>query len=114
MEVNQRKIFRVLQLILQLKRKPAKSVKFLSGLLETTDRTVYRYLELLEELGYQLRRDSFNRYYIEQAGHPLELTFSSEEAGYLHDLMSQSKADGPLHRRTMAKVAVLMAPPLDE
>ena len=114
MEVNQPKIFRVLQLILQLKRKPAKSVKFLSGLLETTDRTVYRYLELLEELGYPLRRDSFNRYYIEESGHPLELTFSSDEASYLHDVLSQVKSDGPLHRRTMAKVAIMLAPPLEE
>ena len=46
---NQNKILRVLQLISLLKKEPAKSIRFLSGILESTDRTVYRYLDLIKE-----------------------------------------------------------------
>jgi hypothetical protein len=44
---NQHKILRVLQLISLLKAKPAKSLTYLSGVLGSTELTVYRYLELL-------------------------------------------------------------------
>ena len=61
---NQNKILRVLQLISLLKKEPAKSIRFLSGILESTDRTVYRYLDLIKELGFELQRDQNNRFYI--------------------------------------------------
>ena len=62
--LNQHKILRVLQLISLLKKEPSKSIKFLAGIVESTDRTVYRYLDLIKELGFDLQRDSFNRYFI--------------------------------------------------
>jgi predicted DNA-binding transcriptional regulator YafY len=58
---NQNKILRVLQLISLLKKEPSKSIRFLSGILESTDRTVYRYLDLIKELGFELQRDQNNR-----------------------------------------------------
>ena len=61
---NQNKILRVLQLISLLKKEPAKSIRFLSGILESTDRTVYRYLDLIKELGFELQRDQYNRFLI--------------------------------------------------
>ena len=62
--LNQHKILRVLQLISLLKKEPSKSIKFIAGILESTDRTVYRYLDLVKELGFDLQRDTHNRFYI--------------------------------------------------
>jgi predicted DNA-binding transcriptional regulator YafY len=42
--LNQHKILRVLQLITYLQEKPHKTVQQLSSFLDTTERTVYRYL----------------------------------------------------------------------
>ena len=61
---NQNKILRVLQLITQLKKQPAKSIRFLAGILESTDRTVYRYLDLVKELGFELHKDYNNKFQI--------------------------------------------------
>jgi proteasome accessory factor C len=55
---NQNKILRVFQLIFLLKKEPAKSLRFLSGILESTDRTVYRYLDLVKELGFELKKEN--------------------------------------------------------
>ena len=61
---NQNKILRVLQLISLLKKEPAKSIRFLSGILESTERTVYRYLDLVKELGFELQKDQNNNFLI--------------------------------------------------
>lgn len=61
---NQHKILRVLQLITLLKKEPAKSIRFLAGVLESTDRTVYRYLDLVKELGFELHKDHNNKFQI--------------------------------------------------
>ena len=61
---NQHKILRVLQLITLLKKEPAKSIRFLSRILDSTDRTVYRYLDLVKELGFELQKDQNNKFKI--------------------------------------------------
>ena len=65
--LNQHKILRVLQLITLLKAKPAKSIPYLTEILKSSGRTVYRYLDLLEELGFEIRRDKESRVFIEVA-----------------------------------------------
>ena len=61
--LNQHKILRVLQLIALLKKSPAKSIKNLASILSNTDRTIYRYLDLIKELGFDLQRDAYNKYF---------------------------------------------------
>ena len=53
--LNQHKILRVLKLISYLEQSPSKSVGHLAEILESTDRTVYRYFDLLRECGFDLR-----------------------------------------------------------
>ena len=62
--LNQHKILRVLQLIALLKKSPAKSIKNLASILSNTDRTIYRYLDLIKDLGFDLQRDAYNKYFI--------------------------------------------------
>lgn len=104
MEVNQRKILRVLQLISHLKQRPSKSIKYLSGLLETTDRTVYRYFDLLSEIGFELKRDNFNRYYLDDGGHPLDLLFKPEELEYIRTVLIALPVDDPTRDSILAKI----------
>jgi predicted DNA-binding transcriptional regulator YafY len=84
---NQHKILRVLQLIALLKAKPAKSLRNLGEVLESSERTVYRYLDLLEAVGFQISRDTSNRVFIDDGGQKNDgLFFTTEEARFLHDL----------------------------
>jgi len=85
---NQHKILRVLQLITLLKARPAKSIRQLSEILTSSERTVYRYLDLLEELGFRVQRDSGFRVFIETVEADLhELVFTGDEAQFLHELL---------------------------
>jgi hypothetical protein len=50
---NQNRIYRLFQLINFLKARPAKSIRSIEAFLETSERTAYRYLDLLKDLGFQ-------------------------------------------------------------
>ncbi|MCF8444452.1 MAG: HTH domain-containing protein, partial [Crocinitomicaceae bacterium] len=62
--LNQHKILRVLQLISYLEQSPSKTILHLAELLDSTERTVYRYFDLIRECGFDLKRDGHNRYFI--------------------------------------------------
>jgi predicted DNA-binding transcriptional regulator YafY len=59
---NQNKLFRVLKLLVLLKAKPPKSLRHLAQMLETTTRTVYRYIDLLNDSGFVVEKDIFGKY----------------------------------------------------
>lgn len=63
--MNQHKIFRVLLLIQELTKHP-KSVRYLCDYLQTSERSVYRYLRLFEELGYEVIKVRAGYYKINQ------------------------------------------------
>lgn len=62
--VAQQKMLRIFRLIRLLNRQPGQTVPHLARLLEITPRSVYRYLDLLEELGYAVDRDLEGRFFI--------------------------------------------------
>jgi predicted DNA-binding transcriptional regulator YafY len=84
---NQNKILRVFQLINLLKSHPPKSICHLADVLESTERTLYRYFNLLEELGFELKRDELNRVFISTDKPGEELTFTREEIVFLKKLL---------------------------
>ena len=63
--MNQHKIYRVLRLLQMLQEKP-RTVMGMSRYLGTSERTVYRYLQLFIQLKYTVKRDIFYKYYIEK------------------------------------------------
>jgi proteasome accessory factor C len=101
---NQNKILRVLQLISLLKKEPAKSIRFLSGILESTDRTVYRYLDLIKELGFELQRDHNNRFYIINNLEEELYSFSNEEVVLLKELLLSVGKDSKLKDSILKKI----------
>lgn len=101
---NQNKILRVLQLITLLKKEPAKSIRFLAGILESTDRTVYRYLDLVKELGFELHKDNNNKFQILGNDEYQPITFSNEEVSLLRDLVLSTGKDNKLKDSLLQKI----------
>ncbi len=101
---NQNKILRVLQLISLLKKEPAKSIRFLSGILESTDRTVYRYLDLVKELGFELQKDQNNKFLIIGNDDYETVSFSNEEATLLRDLVLSTGKESKLRDSLLQKI----------
>ncbi len=101
---NQNKILRVLQLITLLKKQPAKSIRFLAGILESTDRTVYRYLDLVKELGFELQKDRNNKFQIIGEDDYPSISFSKEEVSLLRDLVLSTGKDNKLKDSLLQKI----------
>jgi proteasome accessory factor C len=101
--LNQRKILRVLQFISYLEQSPSKSVTQLGNLLDTTDRTVYRYLDLVKECGFDVQRDKINRFFIVNDRNN-GVRFTPEEADYLKQLVLTSGKKSKLKDAVLSKI----------
>lgn len=96
-QIEQQKILRVFKLINLLQSNIGKPVHRLAEILETDERTIYRYFRLLEALGFEVIKE-FSKYKIKQPpGQDTALnysTFSQEESNWLKSLIeSQGKAN---------------------
>lgn len=90
-QIEQQKILRVFKLINLLQVNLGKPVHRLAELLETDERTIYRYFNLLEALGFVVIKE-FNKYKIQERPEYLPNTgsygnFSSEENQWLKGLI---------------------------
>jgi proteasome accessory factor C len=99
---NQNRILRVFKLITLLKTFPAKSIKRLAVSLEISERSCYRYLDLLVELGFQVGKDQHNKYFLpaDQVADP----FTKEESQLIHEVLSVSVKQHPLLDSIKAKL----------
>jgi predicted DNA-binding transcriptional regulator YafY len=103
--LNQHKILRVLQFISFLEQEPSKTVSQLASLLDTTDRTVYRYLDLVKECGFDLQRDNINRFFIvNDRSHGVR--FTPEEADYLKQLVLTNGRKNKLKDAVLSKIYI--------
>jgi proteasome accessory factor C len=102
--LNQHKILRVLQLISLLKKEPAKSIRFMAGFIDSTERTVYRYLDLIKELGFELERDQNKRYYISGDRFDDSDSFTNEEVALLRELLLSSAKENKLKDAILKKI----------
>ncbi|WP_026953968.1 helix-turn-helix transcriptional regulator [Algoriphagus vanfongensis] len=94
-KVEQQKILRVFKLINLLQGTIGKPVHRLAELLETDERTIYRYFKLLEALGFEVIKE-FSKYKLkEPVGQDPAMhygAFSAEESQWLQSLIeSQGK-----------------------
>jgi len=103
--VAQAKILRVLRLIAILKSRP-RSIDELSKMLDTTSRTAYRYLELLEEVGFIIDKDWHNKYFIHTSEKEQSeaLNFSAEESTFLQNLIRGGSGNSPIKETLMKKL----------
>lgn len=103
--IAQAKLLRVLQLITQLKQSP-KSIKDLSELMDCSERTAYRYIELLQEVGFVVDQDFHNRYFIHTSEEEAEVQFSIEEANLLRQLIEGGANRHPLKDSLLKKLSL--------
>jgi predicted DNA-binding transcriptional regulator YafY len=120
---NQHRIYRVFQLINQLQAGPAKSSGSLAKMLGVTVRSVYRYLDLLEQLGFRVEKDAHGKFFLAASGiygpTPGGLTadgstpegaaeqpepFTPQESAYLAQLVLATGREHPLAEGVLLKV----------
>lgn len=101
---DQQKIYRVFRLIQLLSQPPYRTVKRLAELLEANPRTVYRYIQLLESLGYQIDKKEGDRYFLHIEFARTDKLIDTDEAGYLQDLLWQTPSSHPLRDRLLHKL----------
>jgi predicted DNA-binding transcriptional regulator YafY len=61
---NQHRLYRVFQLIKELQSGENKSSTSLAKTMRVTIRSVYRYLELLEEVGLKVEKDKYGKFFL--------------------------------------------------
>jgi predicted DNA-binding transcriptional regulator YafY len=101
---NQHKILRVFQLINLLKVKPGKSIRSLAKTLAIDNRTIYRYLDLLREIGFELEKDAYNRYFIPDESGATTFTLSPEELAVVKKLLLTAGKDHILKDSILKKL----------
>jgi predicted DNA-binding transcriptional regulator YafY len=87
-----------------LKAKPAKSVRSVMQFLDTSERTVYRYLDMLKDLGFKIERDSGNRIWITTNGNTDIVPFTDHEADYLEKLIKTAGKSTKIAESVLQKV----------
>jgi predicted DNA-binding transcriptional regulator YafY len=102
---NQNRILRVFKLITLLKTFPAKSIKRLATSLEISERSCYRYMDLLDELGFQVSKDENNKFSLE-ADQIVE-PFTKEESHLIQEVLSVSVKNNPLVSSIKSKLPSL-------
>ena len=61
---NQHRLYRVFEMIKELQSGEKKTAQSLSKKLRITVRSVYRYLELFEEVGLKVERDKYGKLFL--------------------------------------------------
>jgi DNA-binding IclR family transcriptional regulator len=61
--MNQNKIFRVIKLMELLKKQPVPMYSMVIYL-GISERSVYRYLKMYQELGYELKKNQYGKYFL--------------------------------------------------
>lgn len=104
--IHQHKILRVLQLIVALQSSPPKSKNHLCVLIDSGVRTLYRYFELLQEIGFKIEKDDNKRYFINTNNLIEVTTFTEEETNYLAAALMTHGSNPSMSKAILKKVAV--------
>jgi predicted DNA-binding transcriptional regulator YafY len=92
-----------MRLITLLKTTP-KTINHLSHTIGTTDRSIYRYIDLIKELGFDVQKNNTNRYFIAGEVPGTNLSFTPEEAAYLKQLILSTGKQTPLTDSILKKI----------
>lgn len=104
--LNQHKILRVFKLISLLKKAPAKSTRNIALMIDITERTVYRYIDLIKEIGFEVNKDKNNKYFIKHDDEGANEYFTIEEASLIKELLLTSAKNSVLKEGIIKKLFV--------
>lgn len=94
--IAQQKLLRVFTLIRLLKQRPGRTIAQLAQALDIGKRSVYRYLTLLEEVGYEHDIDEHQRYYLFEDETLRQPRFTEEESQMIRQAMAGFAPTHPL------------------
>lgn len=100
---NQNRIYRVFQLINFLRTKPSKTPRSLAGLLEISERSVYRYFDLIGQLGFEVKKSEAGRFYIE-ANEDERIPFTAQEVDYITKMVNSVGKNSTIGQSVLHKV----------
>ncbi|MFM8837144.1 MAG: helix-turn-helix transcriptional regulator [Bacteroidota bacterium] len=102
--LNQHRILRVLKLVRYLRGEPAKGMTQIAFHLKTSERTVYRYLEMLKDLGFDLHRDPTNNRVKIVGSHQDLLPFTPQENQFMAQVIRSAAMNHPLADSVLSKL----------
>lgn len=103
-------LLRLLKFIRLLADRPGRTVSQFARTLETSERTVYRYLDTLEELGYLIDKDIHERYFLFEADATRRPAFTADESALVDRLLSSLPAELPLMDSIRRKLSLTSDP----
>lgn len=104
--IPQAKLLRLFQIIAVLKSGHW-TIKQLAERFDTSERTIYRYINLLEEVDFLIEKDFDNRYFIITSDDdPTQAQFSVEEMKLIKKLIQSGAADNPLKNLLLKKLSL--------
>lgn len=103
---NQNKLLRLLQLISVLQASPAKTMKSIAKLIGSTERTVYRYLDLLKAVGFNVEKDTNHKVYIDNGGLDIKQMFTVDEIKLIQESILVVAKSSPLKDSIIQKLSL--------
>ena len=104
--IPQAKLLRLFQIIAVLKSGHW-TIKQLAERFDTSERTIYRYINLLEEVDFLLEKDFENRFFIiTTEDDPSQSQFSFEETKLIKKLIQSGAQDNPLKSSLLKKLSL--------
>ena len=79
-------------------------MRSIEAFLDTSERTVYRYLDLLKDLGFKIERDVNNKVFIAVSSDIDLIPFTPQEADYLKKLILSTGKENQLAQSVLQKV----------
>ncbi|MBT1701247.1 WYL domain-containing protein [Fulvivirgaceae bacterium PWU4] len=104
--IPQAKLLRLFQIIAVLKSGHW-TIRQLADRFDTSDRTIYRYINLLEEVDFLIEKDFDNRYFIVTSDDdPTQAQFSMEETKLIKNLIQSGASGNPLKNLLLKKLSL--------
>ena len=104
--IPQAKLMRVLELIAVLKGR-GKTIDELSQRFDMSERSIYRYLRLLEEVGFVIDKSFKNHYFIFTSDdEPGSTNFTIDETNILKELIRKGAFDSPVRDSLLKKLSL--------
>jgi predicted DNA-binding transcriptional regulator YafY len=104
--IPQAKLMRVLELIALLKGR-GKTITEMAERFDMSERSIYRYIKLLESVGFVVDKDFHNKYFIfTSEDEPGSTNFTIEETNILKALIRKGAFDSPVRNSLLKKLSL--------
>jgi proteasome accessory factor C len=100
---NQHRVSRIFLLLNSLRSKPAKTPRTLAGILEVSERSIYRYFDLIKSLGFEMQKDESGKFYLDTEREE-GIFFTEKEVAFLSQLLSSAGKQSTMAKSILQKI----------